>query len=66
MGSAFFNKVDAIQKLEAIRVEKKMDLCYNFWNEIDGIEGYTPAQLAKIDVTGSRLTWCASSHEGSH
>jgi hypothetical protein len=47
LGSAFFNKVDAVRELEAIRWTG--DWTYdNFWNEIEGIEGYTPAQLAKI------------------
>jgi hypothetical protein len=47
LGSAFFNKVDAVRELEAIRWTGEWTYD-NFWNEIDGIEGYTPAQLAKI------------------
>jgi hypothetical protein len=47
LGSAFFNKVDAVRELEAIRWTG--DWTYdNAWNEINGIENYTPAQLAKI------------------
>jgi len=49
LGSAFFNKVDAVRELEAIRWTG--DWTYdNFWNEIEGIEGYTPTQLAKIPM----------------
>ena len=47
LGSAFFNKVDAVRELEAIRWTGEWTYD-NFWNEIDGIEGYTAAQLAKI------------------
>ena len=47
LGSAFFNKVDAVWELEAIRWTGEWTYD-NFWNEIEGIEGYTPAQLAKI------------------
>ena len=47
LGSAFFNKVDAVRELEAIRWTGEWTYD-NFWNEIEGIEGYTPAQLAKI------------------
>jgi hypothetical protein len=47
LGSAFFNKVDAVRELEAIRWTGEWTYD-NFWNEIEGIEGYTAAQLAKI------------------
>jgi hypothetical protein len=47
LGSAFFNKVDAVRELEAIRWTGEWTYD-NFWNEIEGIEGYTSAQLAKI------------------
>jgi len=47
LGSAFFNKVDAVRELEAIRWTGEWTYD-NFWNEIDGIEGYTAAQLSKI------------------
>ena len=47
LGSAFFNKVDAVRELEAIRWTGEWTYD-NFWNEIDGIEGYSAAQLAKI------------------
>ena len=47
LGSAFFNKVDAVRELEAIRWTGEWTYD-NAWNEINGIERYTPAQLAKI------------------
>lgn len=47
LGSAFFNKVDAVRELEAIRWTGEWTYD-NFWNEIDGIEGYSAAQLSKI------------------
>ena len=47
LGSAFFNKVDAVRELEAIRWTGEWTYD-NFWNEIDGIEGYSATQLSKI------------------
>ena len=47
LGSAFFNKVDAVRELEAIRWTGQWTKD-EFWNRLDGIEGYTEAQLAKI------------------
>lgn len=47
LGSSFTNKVDAVRELEAIRWTGDWTKD-EFWNRLDGIEGYTPAQLAKI------------------
>lgn len=47
LGSSFTNKVDAVRELEAIRWTGDWTKD-EFWNRLDGIDGYTPAQLAKI------------------
>lgn len=47
LGSSFTNKVDAVRELEAIRWTGDWTKD-EFWNRLDGIEGYTSAQLAKI------------------
>lgn len=47
LGSSFTNKVDAVRELEAIRWTGDWTKD-EFWNRLDGIEGYTAAQLAKI------------------
>lgn len=47
LGSSFTNKVDAVRELEAIRWTGDWTKD-EFWNRLDGIQGYTSAQLAKI------------------